>query len=155
VRLAAVRSIAFHSASARASSSKQQALFRLDPPTAEEEQADFQALRPPCARESQRRVTKWRRRCGAVESKRGKEQSARSKQQALFRLDPPTAEEEQADFQAQVDSVTEWFASPRYRVQRLFLLGGPLELRPELLCRDVGRMEFRDGLRVPARPADG
>ncbi|GAA5994200.1 uncharacterized protein JCM10292_001928 [Rhodotorula paludigena] len=34
--------------------------------------------------------------------------------QPLFRLDPPSAEEEAADFQAQVDSVQEWFSSPRF-----------------------------------------
>ncbi|GAA5986416.1 hypothetical protein JCM10908_003746 [Rhodotorula pacifica] len=39
---------------------------------------------------------------------------ASSSKQAIFRLDPPTAEEEQADFKAQVDSVSEWFASPRF-----------------------------------------
>ncbi|GAA5955579.1 hypothetical protein JCM8115_006795 [Rhodotorula mucilaginosa] len=57
------------------------------------------------------------RRAGAVGMAAFHSASARalpSKQQALFRLDPPTAEEEQADFQAQVDSVTEWFASPRF-----------------------------------------
>lgn len=57
------------------------------------------------------------RRTGAVGMAAFHSASARassSKQQALFRLDPPTAEEEQADFQAQVDSVTKWFASPRF-----------------------------------------
>lgn len=39
---------------------------------------------------------------------------ASSSKQAIFRLDPPTAEEEQADFQAQVDSISEWFNSPRF-----------------------------------------
>lgn len=34
--------------------------------------------------------------------------------QPLFRLDPPTAEEEEADFRAQVDAVSEWFSSPRF-----------------------------------------
>ena len=34
--------------------------------------------------------------------------------QPLFRLDPPTAEEEEADFRAQVDAVAEWFSSPRF-----------------------------------------
>lgn len=32
----------------------------------------------------------------------------------LFRLDQPTAAEEKADFDAQVASIEEWFASPRY-----------------------------------------
>lgn len=31
-----------------------------------------------------------------------------------FRLDPPSAEEEAADFAAQVESVESWFASPRF-----------------------------------------
>lgn len=42
-------------------------------------------------------------------------QRSATPKQALFRLDPPSAEEEQADFQAQVDSISEWFASPRYK----------------------------------------
>lgn len=32
----------------------------------------------------------------------------------LFRLDQPTAAEEEADFEAQVAEIEEWFASPRY-----------------------------------------
>lgn len=40
-------------------------------------------------------------------------------QQPLFRLDPPTAAEEEADFRSQIHSISEWFASPRYsRVKR-------------------------------------
>ncbi|GAA6016086.1 hypothetical protein JCM10207_004438 [Rhodosporidiobolus poonsookiae] len=34
--------------------------------------------------------------------------------QPLFRIDPPTAAEEEADFRAQVDAVSEWFSSPRF-----------------------------------------
>lgn len=33
----------------------------------------------------------------------------------LFRLDPPTAEEEQADFAAQVADIQAWFDSPRFK----------------------------------------
>ncbi|GAA6031156.1 hypothetical protein JCM8097_004031 [Rhodosporidiobolus ruineniae] len=40
--------------------------------------------------------------------------SSSAPSQPLFRLDPPTAEEEQADFAAQVASVEDWFASPRW-----------------------------------------
>lgn len=37
----------------------------------------------------------------------------------LFRLDPPTAEEELSDFNQQISSITEWFKSPRFqRVKR-------------------------------------
>jgi isocitrate lyase len=32
----------------------------------------------------------------------------------IFRLDPPSAEEEASDFRAQVSSVSEWFSSPRF-----------------------------------------
>ncbi|BGP39179.1 mitochondrial 2-methylisocitrate lyase [Rhodotorula kratochvilovae] len=41
-------------------------------------------------------------------------QGSTAPSQPLFRLDPPTAEEEEADFRAQVAAVSEWFASPRF-----------------------------------------
>ncbi|GAA5822114.1 hypothetical protein JCM3770_000414 [Rhodotorula araucariae] len=41
-------------------------------------------------------------------------QGSSAPSQPLFRLDPPTAEEEEADFRAQVAAVSEWFASPRF-----------------------------------------
>ncbi|GAA5959522.1 hypothetical protein JCM21900_004528 [Sporobolomyces salmonicolor] len=40
--------------------------------------------------------------------------SSSASAQPLFRLDPPTAEEEEADYRAQVASISEWFASPRF-----------------------------------------
>ncbi|GAA5870013.1 hypothetical protein JCM8547_001440 [Rhodosporidiobolus lusitaniae] len=41
-------------------------------------------------------------------------QSSFTPPQPLFRLDPPTADEEQADFDAQVASISDWFSSPRF-----------------------------------------
>lgn len=40
--------------------------------------------------------------------------SATTNAAPLFRLDPPTEAEEAADFAAQVDSISSWFASPRF-----------------------------------------
>lgn len=40
--------------------------------------------------------------------------STSSSQQPLFRLDAPTQAEEEADFQAQISSISEWFNSARF-----------------------------------------
>ncbi|GAA5823548.1 hypothetical protein JCM11251_000675 [Rhodosporidiobolus azoricus] len=44
----------------------------------------------------------------------GSPRTSSSTTQPLFRLDPPSVEEEAADFQSQVDSISEWFNSPRF-----------------------------------------
>ncbi|GAA5967362.1 hypothetical protein JCM3765_000501 [Sporobolomyces pararoseus] len=36
-------------------------------------------------------------------------------EQPLFRLDPPTPEEEQSDFESQISSISTWFSSPRFK----------------------------------------